>query len=379
MKRIVFFTFVLAGTISPFCNADLVVGPAIPVPGWEPNPNNDQEISYISPDADFMLVSIHHWPNRYVAKRAWNPATSSWDPAENIGLTGADNTHGYLSPDMNMIVYGAGYWDTMIHRSIWSGSSWLPGEQILFIPTWCPMFTGSKLYFNIESNTPGYLDDLAVSDYDPDTDQFSAYTRITELNTQYYEDAPWVSSDGKLILFQSDRPGGYGGTDIWCAFWDEGSQKWGSITNLGPNVNTSEHERFPRIAEDAQLLFFIRDWTLLQAPISEPAIEATIDIDPNTLNLQSKGKWITCYISLPADYNVVDINSASIVLEDNIKAAWTWVDDEAQIIMVKFSRSEVESILQPGQVELKVSGEFINGRRFEGTDTINVINEGKGN
>ena len=111
--------------------------------------------------------------------------------------------------------------------------------------------------------------------------------------------------------------------------------------------------------------------------IPEPAIEATVDIDPNTLNLQSKGKWITCYLSLPADYNVVDINSASIVLEETIKAAWTWVDDESQIIMAKFSRSEVQAILQPGQVELKVRGEFINGRKFEGKDTIIVINEGK--
>jgi len=247
-----------------------IPSPAILVPGWEPNPNSDQEMSYISPNADFMLVSVHHWPNRYVAMRTWNPTTNLWDPAENMGLTGADNTHGYLSPDMKTMFYGAGFWDTMIHRSKWSGSSWLPGEQLLSIPTWCPVFTGSKLYFNIESSTPGYADDLAVSNYDSSTDTFSEYTRIAELNTQYYEDAPWVSSDGKLILFQSDRPGGYGGTDIWSAVWDEGSQKWGNITNLGPNVNTSANERFPRIAEEAGLIFFIREWTLMQAPVIEP-------------------------------------------------------------------------------------------------------------
>ena len=247
-----------------------ISSPAILVPGWEPNPNSDQEMSYINPNADFMLVSIHHWPNRYVAKRIWNPATNLWGPAENIGLTGADNTHGYLSPDMDMIMYGAGFWDTMIHRSKWSGSSWLPGEQIFFVPSWCPMFTGSKLYFNICAPVWGNGDDLAVSDYNSVTDQFSPYTPISELNTEYYEDAPWVSSDGKLMLFQSDRPGGYGGFDIWFATWDDALQKWTNITNLGPSVNTSAHERFPRIAEEVHLLFFTRDWTLMQAQVSKP-------------------------------------------------------------------------------------------------------------
>ena len=107
------------------------------------------------------------------------------------------------------------------------------------------------------------------------------------------------------------------------------------------------------------------------------AIEAVVDIDPNTLNLQSNGKWITCYIWLPEDYNVIDINSASVVLYDTIKAEWTWVEEEEQVMMAKFNRSAVQDILQPGQVELTVSGELLNGRRFEGKDTITVINKGK--
>jgi hypothetical protein len=126
------------------------------------------------------------------------------------------------------------------------------------------------LYFNICAPVWGNGDDLAVSDYNSVTDQFSPYTPISELNTEYYEDAPWVSSDGKLMLFQSDRPGGYGGFDIWFATWDDALQKWTNITNLGPSVNTSAHERFPRIAEEVHLLFFTRDWTLMQAQVSKP-------------------------------------------------------------------------------------------------------------
>jgi hypothetical protein len=120
------------------------------------------------------------------------------------------------------------------------------------------------------------------------------------------------------------------------------------------------------------------DWVeVSQVLVPKPTIEATVNIDPNTLNLQSNGKWITCYISLPADYNVVDINSASVVLNGTIKAEWTWVEEEEQVMMAKFNRSAVQDILQPGQVELTVSGELLNGRTFEGKDTITVINEGK--
>jgi hypothetical protein len=45
--------------------------------------------------------------------------------------------------------------------------------------------------------------------------------------------------------------------------------------------------------------------------------------------------------------------------------------------MVKFPRSEVQAIIEPGEVELTVSGELIDGTIFEGVDTIKVIRRGR--
>lgn len=45
-------------------------------------------------------------------------------------------------------------------------------------------------------------------------------------------------------------------------------------------------------------------------------IPAAIDIDPNTLNWISKGRWITCYIELPEGYDVGDIDVSTITLDD---------------------------------------------------------------
>jgi hypothetical protein len=47
-------------------------------------------------------------------------------------------------------------------------------------------------------------------------------------------------------------------------------------------------------------------------------ITATIDIEPNVLNLSGLGKWITAYIELQEDYNVNNINVSSISLNSTI-------------------------------------------------------------
>jgi hypothetical protein len=111
--------------------------------------------------------------------------------------------------------------------------------------------------------------------------------------------------------------------------------------------------------------------------VREPLIiEAGIDIDPDTLNVKSKGRWITCYICLPEEYNVADIDSYSVFLEDEIEAPWIWFDEEEQVVMARFNRSEVQDILEPGEVELTVSGILLDRTRFKGTDIIRVIDKG---
>ncbi len=115
--------------------------------------------------------------------------------------------------------------------------------------------------------------------------------------------------------------------------------------------------------------------------LPKPGIETEIDIKPETLNLKSKGKWISCDIWLPEGYDVADVNSYSVFLEDEIGAEWIWLDEEEQVVMTKFSREDLCQMLaalgELGDVELTVSGELIDGTRFEGTDIIRVIDKGK--
>lgn len=114
--------------------------------------------------------------------------------------------------------------------------------------------------------------------------------------------------------------------------------------------------------------------------IEATPVKSTIDIDPDTLNLKSKGRWITCYIELPEGFDVNDINVSTISLEDSIPAEeWPWEigdydGDGIPDLMVKFDRAEVEDMLSPGNYNLKVSGQFSDGTLFEGySDTIRAI------
>ena len=117
------------------------------------------------------------------------------------------------------------------------------------------------------------------------------------------------------------------------------------------------------------------------AVIPPPAIETTIDIDPDTLNLQSKGEWITCYIWLSEGYDVADIDVGSILLEYLLEVQHSDVQDD--VLMVKFDRQDViayiELVLEielPADVTLMVTGELTDGTPFEGSDTIRIIDEG---
>ena len=92
------------------------------------------------------------------------------------------------------------------------------------------------------------------------------------------------------------------------------------------------------------------------------AIEATVDFDPDTLNLKSyKGTWVTCYIELPEEYDAADILCGTVKLNGAVPCeksdAGDYDKDGIPDIMVKFDREKVASLLQPADtVTVTVDG-----------------------
>ena len=65
---------------------------------------------------------------------------------------------------------------------------------------------------------------------------------------------PFVTADGKYLLFSSNRTGGQGGYDLWYAPLENGSA--GTPVNMGAAINTSYDEQAPAYHEASASLIF---------------------------------------------------------------------------------------------------------------------------
>ncbi|QXU43733.1 OmpA family protein [Pedobacter sp. D749] len=75
------------------------------------------------------------------------------------------------------------------------------------------------------------------------------------VNSEFWESQPAISPDGRTLYFISNRPGGYGGYDIWKSTITDDA-KWGPAINLGPEINTAFDENTPFLHVDGKTLYF---------------------------------------------------------------------------------------------------------------------------
>jgi outer membrane protein OmpA-like peptidoglycan-associated protein len=86
------------------------------------------------------------------------------------------------------------------------------------------------------------------------TDWVKPFDLSPPVNTPGWEAQPAISADGRTLYFVSNRPGGYGGYDIWKSKLT--AKGWGEPENLGPNINTQFDEQSPFIHPDDSTLYF---------------------------------------------------------------------------------------------------------------------------
>lgn len=131
------------------------------------------------------------------------------------------------------------------------------------------------------------------------------------VNTEFWESCPSLSPDKKDLYFSSNRPGGYGGKDIWvCHRNDRGY--WSQPENLGPDINTAGDESTPFIHADNQTLYF--NSTGLPGYSEKPDLFVTRKL--------SNGKW-----SIPENLgypiNTIDDEGSMIVTADGKTAYYS--------------------------------------------------------
>lgn len=77
----------------------------------------------------------------------------------------------------------------------------------------------------------------------------------SSVNSPYWESQPALSSDGKLLFFASERPGGFGRKDLWLSQLNA-KGNWTNAVNLGNRINTTSDDISPFIHANGTTIFF---------------------------------------------------------------------------------------------------------------------------
>lgn len=89
-----------------------------------------------------------------------------------------------------------------------------------------------------------------------DGDTWSKPVKLNEnINTKHWEPSAFISADGNSLYFASNKPGGFGGLDLYMS--KRGSDgDWDKAVNLGAGINTPYDEDAPSIHPDGVTLSF---------------------------------------------------------------------------------------------------------------------------
>lgn len=114
---------------------------------------------------------------------------------------------------------------------------------------------GSTMYYTYCAQDPEGPRTAEIYISNRSNAQWSQGTRATIVKDSVTALAhPAVSPDGKYLYFVSDAVGGYGGKDLFrCRIL--GSNSFGPMENLGPDVNTPGDELFPYVRDSVTIYF----------------------------------------------------------------------------------------------------------------------------
>ncbi len=101
---------------------------------------------------------------------------------------------------------------------------------------------GTQLFFTSESKTGKGDNDIYIATKTTSGDWGNAENIGAPINTEYDEDAPYLSNDGKTLYFASKGHKGFGNFDVYKSQLENG--KWSEPLNLGQPINSSGQDIF---------------------------------------------------------------------------------------------------------------------------------------
>ncbi len=78
------------------------------------------------------------------------------------------------------------------------------------------------------------------------------------VNTIHAEVDPFISADESYLIFCSEKPGGFGGFDLYISF-RKPDGTWTDPKNMGEKINSEGYDFAPILSQDSQYLFFTKN------------------------------------------------------------------------------------------------------------------------
>ncbi len=79
-----------------------------------------------------------------------------------------------------------------------------------------------------------------------------------QINTGLYTAHPFIAPDESYLIWDTEKPDGYGSQDLYISFRQEDGS-WGEGINMGDKVNSSASEGGAYVSPDGKYLFFNRN------------------------------------------------------------------------------------------------------------------------
>ena len=80
-----------------------------------------------------------------------------------------------------------------------------------------------------------------------------------EINVGKWTAHPFIAPDDSYLIWDSEREGGYGDSDLYISFRQKGGS-WGAAINLGDTINTELAEAYGSVSSDGKYFFFHRGY-----------------------------------------------------------------------------------------------------------------------
>lgn len=247
------------------------------IPGTSPDLNTTADEGYpiLSPDG----LSLYIVSNRlgglggldiWVSRR--DSTDESWDSPRNLGApinsTAFDWSptpvpgHGLYfvstraggcgGDDIYFTRYRNGAWDEPENLGCQINSPFGESGPTLFEDE-----KGQSILYFSSARPGGFAPDGAIPD--PDiyfSVDFGPAQLVPGLNTATNDVRPFVSKDGREIVFDSMRAGGQGGLDIWTSTRETAADNWAPPTNLGPMINSPQTDARATFSRDGLTMYF---------------------------------------------------------------------------------------------------------------------------